>query len=122
MDSPIVHDSGPFTKLDLMATVLPQKLPALCQAAVKKAMGLFAAVTAYQQDRDQLEDDTDDWCLDGHKTMTIPSSLCPQEVNIVQLICLLGSALPMVSSAHYIRTHLIRFPETNIYRMSMSIS
>ncbi|KAG0041893.1 hypothetical protein BGZ83_001188 [Gryganskiella cystojenkinii] len=97
MESPIIHDSGPFTKLDAMATVLPQNLSALCQAVVKKASGLGNVVTAFRKKRSIMDDDSDDWSLDGYKTMTISSSLCPQEVNIVQLICLLGLANPTMN-------------------------
>ena len=91
-----MHDSGPFTKLNVMAKSLPQHLNALCHAAVKKSIGLAKDVAVYRQGRDITRDDTDDWSLDGYRTMTISNSLSPQEINIVQLICLLGSASPTV--------------------------
>lgn len=94
-----MHDSGPFTKLDVMAKSLPQHLNALCQAAVKKSIGFAKEVAVYRQGRDISKDDTDNWSLDGYRTMTISNSLSPQEINIVQLICLLGSASPSVSAA-----------------------
>ncbi|GJJ72857.1 hypothetical protein EMPS_05215 [Entomortierella parvispora] len=97
MDSPIVHDSGPFTKMNVMAKSLPQHLNALCQAVVRKSIGLAKDVAAYRQSRDITKDDTEDWNLDGYKTMSISNSLEPQEINIVQLVCLLGSASPTIN-------------------------
>ncbi|KAF9960526.1 hypothetical protein BGZ72_006751 [Mortierella alpina] len=91
MNSPIVHDSQPNTKLSTMATVLPQKLDLLFECVYAKAKEITPKVAAFRTTRDIQLDDTKEWTLEGQAPIRISESLSPNEIYIVQLLCVLST-------------------------------
>ncbi|CAO3567214.1 unnamed protein product [Mortierella alpina] len=91
MNSPIVHDSQPNTKLSTVATVLPQQLDVLFKAVHAKAKEITPKVAAFRASRDTRLDFCKKWTLDGQAPINISESLSPEENYIVQLLCVFAA-------------------------------
>ncbi|KAF9980613.1 hypothetical protein BGZ75_008249 [Mortierella antarctica] len=91
MNSAIVHDSQPNTKLSTVATVLPQKLDVLFEAVYDKAKEITPKVVAFRTSHDNPFDNCKKWTLEGQTPIKISESLSPSEINVVQLLCVLAA-------------------------------
>ncbi|KAG0004919.1 hypothetical protein BGZ79_007586 [Entomortierella chlamydospora] len=88
----------PYTKLDAIAKVLPEKLGDLFDAVQAKTKEITDTVSAFRAKHDILQDDTETWTLEDFEPIVISNSLCTAEVYIVQLLCLLQERFPEISS------------------------
>jgi len=91
MASPIVHDSQAHTKLDLIATILPDKLCALFEAVQKKIPEITSAVKLFRKKHNMYNEREETWTLDGIDDITITKNISVEETNIALLICLLDA-------------------------------
>lgn len=91
MNSAIVDDSQPNTKLSTMATVLPEKLDLLFECVHAKAKEITPKVAAFRTTRDVKLDDCKEWTLEGQVPISISESLSEGEIYIVQLLCVLAA-------------------------------
>ncbi|KAF9201841.1 hypothetical protein BGZ49_007947 [Haplosporangium sp. Z 27] len=94
MNSAIVDDSQPYTKLDAIATVLPEKLNDLFEAVQAKAKEITHTVLVFRAEHDIVEDNIETWTLDDFSPITTSKSLCTAEVYVVQLLRLLQERFP----------------------------
>ncbi|KAF9401921.1 hypothetical protein BGX21_000179 [Mortierella sp. AD011] len=94
MNSAIVDDSQPYTKLDAIAKVLPEKLGDLFDAVQAKTKEITDTVSDFRTEKDILQDDTETWTLEDFEPIVISNSLCTAEVYIVQLLCILQERFP----------------------------
>ncbi|KAF8976957.1 transcriptional regulator swi6 [Entomortierella lignicola] len=94
MNSAIVDDSQPYTKLDAIATVLPEKLNDLFEAVQAKAKEITHTVLVFRAEHDIVGDNIETWTLDDFSPITTSKSLCTAEVYVVQLLRLLQERFP----------------------------
>ncbi|KAG0250441.1 hypothetical protein BG011_008348 [Mortierella polycephala] len=94
MNSAFVHDSQAFMKLDMISNSMPDKLNDLLEAVKDKAKDIADEVGSFRQGQDLNADKIAAWTMEGYTTITISASLCPSEVYIVQLLCLVETRLP----------------------------
>ncbi|KAF9558258.1 hypothetical protein EC968_007198 [Mortierella alpina] len=86
MNSAIVHDSQPNTKLSTVATILPEKLDVLFQAVHAKAKEITPKVAAFRASRNIELDNLKEWTLEGQAPIIISESLSPGEIYIMEII------------------------------------
>ncbi|KAF9174347.1 hypothetical protein BGX20_011695 [Mortierella sp. AD010] len=84
----------PYTKLDAIAKVLPEKLGDLFDAVQAKTKEITDTVSDFRTEKDILQDDTETWTLEDFEPIVISNSLCTAEVYIVQLLCILQERFP----------------------------
>ncbi|ORZ13795.1 hypothetical protein BCR41DRAFT_88971 [Lobosporangium transversale] len=102
MNSAIVDDSQPYTKLEAIARILPEKLSDFFETVQSKAKDIIATVSGYRRELDIMQDSTRSWELDGFEPIVITESLHLSEVYIVQLVCLLQARFSEVSLSKYV--------------------
>ncbi|KAF9192781.1 hypothetical protein BGZ51_004766 [Haplosporangium sp. Z 767] len=93
MNSAFVHDSQAFMKLDMISNCMPDKLNDLFEAVKDKAKDIVGEVGSFRQEQDLNANNVAAWTMEGYTTITISTSLCPSEVYIVQLLCLVEKRL-----------------------------
>ncbi|KAF9348237.1 hypothetical protein BGX26_000332 [Mortierella sp. AD094] len=125
MNSAIVDDSQPYTKLDAIAKILPEKLDDLFDAVQTKAKEITNTVSVFRAEHDILQDDTETWTLDDFDPIVTSKSLCIAEVYIVQLLCLLQERFPDMDilNRFFVAMHdfILRnaFSEEQLYSISV---
>ncbi|KAI1295699.1 hypothetical protein EDD11_007849 [Mortierella claussenii] len=100
MNSAIIEDSQPYTKLDAIAAILPAGMGDLFEAVADKAKEISAKVSDFRTKHNMLQDSTKTWTLDDFQPIPISESLSPSEVYIVQLLCLLQARFPELDILH----------------------
>ncbi|KAF8935510.1 hypothetical protein BGZ58_004957 [Dissophora ornata] len=100
MNSPIAEDSQAPVKLESVAKILPEKLNDLFEAVKAEARDIVPKVSAFRQQHDILDDDTESWVLPGYMPIITSKSLCRAEVFMVQLLSLLNARFPEMNIFH----------------------